>query len=90
MQVEINNPEIQSIINDRVLRGFYNSPEAVLCEAVHSLVEQEKRRLYAAEVDRKIHEAQESIARGDFLTPDALEASLAEHKRTFMARRNHE
>jgi antitoxin ParD1/3/4 len=65
------SPEIEELVREKVKRGEYDSPEALVGEAVHRLIEEEKE----ADADRddiraRIEAAEAEIDRGEYVEYD--------------------
>ena len=78
-------PEIEALIAEDVKRGAYGSADEFVEEAVRQLHAQENWMVASRdEIERSIDEGLAAAARGDVLTPEAVETRMDKMKREWL------
>jgi antitoxin ParD1/3/4 len=65
------SPEIEQLVREKVKRGEYDSPDALVGEAVHRLIEEEREDdADQADIRARIEAAEAEIDRGEYVEYD--------------------
>jgi antitoxin ParD1/3/4 len=65
------SPEIEELVREKVKRGEYDSPDALVGEAVHRLIEEEREDdADRADIRARIEAAEAEIDRGEYVEYD--------------------
>lgn len=75
MQVQLNNPELQKFVEDKVSEGQFPSAEAVVENALNLMKHDEEIGLTPEDIEA-IEEADAAMDRGEFVDFDTFAAEM--------------